>query len=149
MKKIITLLCTIFCVLSVFAQDIIITKDNEILYVNSKSNNHIRCRNINGNFVIINRLNIQTMLLSKYENRFSHDQSEFNLFEDCISHLNSTRVIGVGELQLYQQAILDKKLKKALLKLFREGNVDEGLQKIVDLMIENSTYNAHPKSGGR
>jgi hypothetical protein len=43
------------------------------------------------------------MLLSKYENRFSHDQSEFNMFEDCISHLNSTRVIGAGELQLYQQ----------------------------------------------
>ncbi|WP_394871504.1 ISLre2 family transposase [Clostridium butyricum] len=34
--------------------------------------------------------------------------------------------------------VSDKKLKKALLKLFREGNVDEGLQKIVDLMIENS-----------
>lgn len=83
--------------------DVVITNNNEILYVNSKSNNHIRCRNINGDFVIINRLDIQTMLLSKYENRFSHDQSEFNMFEDCISHLNSTRVIGVGELQLYQQ----------------------------------------------
>lgn len=83
--------------------DIIITKNNEVLYVNSKSNNHIRCRNINGDYVIVNRLDIQTMLLSKYENRFSHDQSEFNLFEDCISHLNSTRVVGAGELQLYQQ----------------------------------------------
>ena len=83
--------------------DVIITNNNEILYVNSKSNNHIRCRNINGDFVIIDRLDIQTMLLSKYENRFSHDKSEFNMFEDCISHLNSTRVIGAGELQLYQQ----------------------------------------------
>lgn len=72
MKKIITLLCTIFCVLSVFAQDIIITKDSKrieakILEVSSTEVKYKKQTNIDGPTFIELLSNISAIMYSNGE----------------------------------------------------------------------------------
>lgn len=72
MKKIITLLCTIFCVLSVFAQDIIITKDSKrieakILEVSSTEVKYKKTTNIDGPTFVELVSNISAIVYSNGE----------------------------------------------------------------------------------
>ena len=72
MKKMIILLCTIFCVLNVFAQDIIITKDSKrieakILEVSSTEVKYKRITNIDGPTFVELVSNISTIIYSNGE----------------------------------------------------------------------------------
>ena len=72
MKKIITLLCTIFCVLSIFAQDIIITKDSKrieakILEVSSSEVKYKKITNIDGPTFVELVSNISAIVYSNGE----------------------------------------------------------------------------------
>lgn len=79
--------------------------DNELYCVVQSDQNFLHVKNRNNEIFTYNKNNIEIIFLKHEEGRLNKDNGYFDLFEDCVTRLNSYRVITDQELTAYNERL--------------------------------------------